>query len=309
MSKPSASTRARKNRLRSLAAAAVFALAAGAPLDAATAESLLRRGDFVAIAGDSITEQRLYSVFIEDYLLMCRPEADLRAIQFGWKAETSSEFADRLANDVLRFRPNVVTTCFGMNNGAFGPTTPEDPQSYREAQRSIIKQMKKAGVRVIVVGSPGSLDVARAFNGDRPRALMYNRALARLRDIARDIAEEQGALFADLHDPMIEFIAKAKAKYGKDYWLCADGGHPDRSGHLVMAYVFLKALGCDGNLVRSAWTWPTTRPRPRAATRSFPAPADAWKLKALAIHSASTATPPGSRRRGACRSFSPLTRN
>ncbi len=26
-----------------------------------------------------------------------------------------------------------------------------------------------------------------------------------------------------------------------------DGVHPDRNGHLVMAYAFLKALGCDGN--------------------------------------------------------------
>ncbi|MGA2620060.1 MAG: SGNH/GDSL hydrolase family protein [Thermoguttaceae bacterium] len=214
----------------------------------ATAELLLRQGDFVAIAGDSITEQRLYSVFIEDYLLMCQPEADLRACQFGWKEETSYQFAGRLANDVFRFRPNVVTTCFGTNNGPFGPTAPEEPQSYREAQRSAIKQMKKAGVRVIVVGSPTSLDVERAFGGDRPRALIYNRALARLRDIAREVAAEQGVPFADLHDAMIEFVAKAKAKYGKDYWLCGDGGHPDRSGHLVMAYVFLKALGCDGNL-------------------------------------------------------------
>ena len=212
-----------------------------------TAEPLLRQGDLVAVAGDSITEQRLYSVFIEDYLLMCQPEAGLRASQFGWKEETSSQFADRLANDLLRFRPNVVTTCFGTNNGQFGPTTPEEPQSYREAQRSMIQQMKKAGVRVIVVGSPTALDVERAFN-DRPRALIYNRALARLRDIAREVAEEQGVRFADLHDPMIAFVAKAKAKYGKDYWLCGDGGHPDRSGHLVMAYVFLKALGCDGNL-------------------------------------------------------------
>jgi lysophospholipase L1-like esterase len=222
--------------------------AAAVLINSATAESLLRRGDFVAIAGDSITEQRLYSVFIEDYLLMCQPEADLRASQFGWKEETSSQFADRVANDVLRFRPNVVATCFGMNNGPFGPTAPEDAQSYREAQRSIITQMKKAGVRVIVVGSPGSLDVERAFGGDRPRALIYNQTLARLRDIARDVAAEQGVLFADLDDPMIEFVAKAKARFGKDYWLCGDGGHPDRSGHLVMAYVFLKALGCDGNL-------------------------------------------------------------
>jgi lysophospholipase L1-like esterase len=239
---------ARDYKLQRFAVVALVAFAGGALPDAATAEPLLRRGDFVAIAGDSITEQRLYSVFIEDYLLMCQPQADLRASQFGWKGETSAEFAGRLANDVLRFRPNVVTTCFGMNNGTFGPTKPEDAQSYREAQRSIIKQMKKAGVRVIVAGSPGALDLERAFGGDRPRAILYNRALARLRDIAREVAQEQGVLFADLHDPMIEFIGKAKARYGKDYWLCGDGGHPDRSGHLVMAYVFLKALGCDGNL-------------------------------------------------------------
>ena len=30
----------------------------------------MRDGDFVAVCGDSITEQRLYSVLIEDYLFM-----------------------------------------------------------------------------------------------------------------------------------------------------------------------------------------------------------------------------------------------
>jgi lysophospholipase L1-like esterase len=225
-----------------------LAILIGFSSSAAGTECLLQRGDFVAVAGDSLTEQRLYSVFLEEYLLACQPGAGLRACQFGWKGETSSEFALRLANDVLRLRPNVVTLCFGMNNGPFGPTAPEEPQSYREAQRRIIKQLKNAGVRVILVGSPGSLDVERAFAGDRARALIYNRSLARLRDIAREVAEEQGAIFVNLHDPMIEFIAKAKAKYGKDYWLCGDGGHPDRSGHLLMAYLFLKALGCDGDL-------------------------------------------------------------
>ena len=31
----------------------------------------LQAQDFVAVCGDSITEQKQYSVFIEDYLLMC----------------------------------------------------------------------------------------------------------------------------------------------------------------------------------------------------------------------------------------------
>jgi hypothetical protein len=44
-------------------------------------------------------------------------------------------------------------------------------------------------------------------------------------------------------------MTKAKAKYGKAYHVGGgDGVHPDRNGHLVMAYAFLKALGCDGNI-------------------------------------------------------------
>ena len=47
----------------------------------------LKDTDFLAICGDSITEQKLYSLYIEDYLLMCRPHANLRAMQFGWGGE------------------------------------------------------------------------------------------------------------------------------------------------------------------------------------------------------------------------------
>jgi hypothetical protein len=48
---------------------------------------------------------------------------------------------------------------------------------------------------------------------------------------------------------MLDVAAKAKAKYGPDYPLCGkDGVHPGPNGHLVMAYAFLKALGCDGDI-------------------------------------------------------------
>ena len=38
----------------------------------------LRPGDVVAICGDSITEQGLYSAFIEAYLLACQPVSGVR---------------------------------------------------------------------------------------------------------------------------------------------------------------------------------------------------------------------------------------
>ena len=57
---------------------AIFLLMLSSPPLARAAESLLHNGDYVAIVGDSITEQKQYSVFMEDYLLMCQPAADLR---------------------------------------------------------------------------------------------------------------------------------------------------------------------------------------------------------------------------------------
>ncbi len=46
---------------------------------------------------------------------------------------------------------------------------------------------------------------------------------------------------------MIDAMAKAKLKYGKEYNVAGgDGVHPNRNGHLVMAYAFLKALDAMG---------------------------------------------------------------
>src|SRR5687768_863693 len=93
----------------------------------------LKKGDRVAICGDSITEQKQYTVFIEDYLLMCKPAADLRVCQFGWGGERAPGFRDRIANDVLWFKPTVATTAYGMNDGQYRPYTEETGKPYRDA--------------------------------------------------------------------------------------------------------------------------------------------------------------------------------
>src|SRR5208283_5778211 len=92
----------------------------------------LHKGDTVAVIGDSITEQKIYSMFIEDYLLMCRPAADLRATQFGWGGETAGGFLGRMANDCLPFHPTVATTCYGMNDGGYSPENPAKAKAYHD---------------------------------------------------------------------------------------------------------------------------------------------------------------------------------
>jgi lysophospholipase L1-like esterase len=238
-------------RLQALAAlgVAMTALPLVCSSTARADEGKLQKGDYVAVIGDSITEQKLYSVLIEDYLLMCRPAEHLTATQFGWGGETSWGFAARMQNDVVPFSPSVATTNFGMNDGGYSPENADKAKRYHDGQTSVVEQLKRGGVRFIVVGSPGCVDSDTAFRHNPEQAKMYNETLAAERDIARQVAQEQGVAFADVFTPMHEAMDKAKAKYGHDYHVAGpDGVHPRSNGHLIMAYAYLKALGCDGNI-------------------------------------------------------------
>ena len=121
---------------------------------AAVAKELVESGDVVAVIGDSITEQKQYSVFIEDYLLMCQPADKLQVSQFGWGGETAAGFQKRMRNDTLRFKPTLITTCFGMNDGGYGPLTKERAELYRTSQQQIVDKAKKAGCGRSLSGRP-----------------------------------------------------------------------------------------------------------------------------------------------------------
>ena len=70
--------------------------------------------------------------------------------------------------------------------------------------------------------------------------------------------------FADVHGPMLAVMQQAEAKYASAgyHFTLPDGVHPLRNGHLVMAYAFLKALGCDGDI--GTITWDAARGEARA---------------------------------------------
>lgn len=230
----------------------------------------LQAGDTVAICGDSITEQKEYSVFIEDYLLMCQPAPDLKAHQFGWSGEKTDGFLKRMRTEVLPFGPSVATTCYGMNDGAYAAIDPARQGSYRRNTEAIIKTFRDNGVRFIVIGSPGLVDTYTfdRIPGRNYSAANYNHTLADLARIAREVATEQGVTYADVYTPMAAVMKAAKAKYGLAYDLAGpDGIHPEADGHLVMAYAFLKALGCSGDIGTITWDAQTGRATATAGHR------------------------------------------
>ena len=233
---------------------AVFSSAVAFILGASTSvfgQAKLADGDRVAVLGDSITEQKNYSVLIEDYLLACQPAAELQAAQFGWGGETTWGFAPRMAQDVLWYKPDVATVNYGMNDGGYQPVDPKRLDDYKRNTRDIIKQLKAAGTRLIVIGGPGAVDTDsfRTFLAQgHDAAVMYNKTLKTFGDAAGEVAKEEGVAFADLHDVMADAMVKFKQQHPGKSFAGPDGIHPDNVGHTVMAYAFLKAMGCDGDI-------------------------------------------------------------
>ncbi len=212
----------------------------------ARAENLLPANARLAIIGDSITEQKLYSKYMEAYLLACTGRQDITVFQFGWSGERAGGFAARLKNDLSGFQPTVATTCYGMNDGQYTAYTDAIGAEYEKNMRLVLAGLKEVGVKHMAVGSPGAVDT-KFFKAFEPA--IYNDNLAHLRDIAKKLAGEQGQSFANVHDTMIDAMAKAKTALGQDYDVCGvDGVHPGPNGHLLMAQAFLKGLGLDGNI-------------------------------------------------------------
>lgn len=207
---------------------------------------LLKTGDRLAIIGDSITEQKMYSRMMETYLTVCVPQLDVSVRQYGWGGETAPGFLRRMTNDCLRFEPTIATTCYGMNDHGYRPYEEKIGATYRTNQDAIVRSFQEHGARV-VIGSAGC--VGRNKNWDDASVASKNINLGTLRNIDIEIAQDRNVNFADVYWPMLVAGHAGQQKYGTNYAIAGgDGVHPGWAGHTVMAYAFLRALGLDGTV-------------------------------------------------------------
>ena len=209
---------------------------------------VLKHGDRLAIVGDSITEQKMYSRVMETYLTVCVPELGVTVRQYGWGGETASGFLSRMTNDCLRFHPTIATTCYGMNDHGYRPYTNSIGDKYREKSTAIVQSFKANGVRVIQ-GSPGCVGTKNNPGWDAAGVEDKNLNLCELRNIGIGIAQAEQVGFADVFWPMLTAGVTAQQKYGTNYAIAGkDGVHPGWAGSFTMAYAFLKSFGLDGEI-------------------------------------------------------------
>jgi lysophospholipase L1-like esterase len=214
-------------------------------------ELLLKKGDRLAICGDSITEQKRYSVIVESYLTACLPELEITCRQYGWSGEQAGGFLQRMESDVLRFRPTIATSCYGMNDFRYVPYDEPIAGEYRRNLTAMVKAFQAAGTRVLL-GSPGIIDsVPHWVQSASGTQQELNLALSKFRNIAVQVAAKESAAFADVYQPMLLADHAGKKLHGPDFKIAGkDGVHPGWAGQLVMAHAFLKGMGIDGDLGR-----------------------------------------------------------
>jgi lysophospholipase L1-like esterase len=224
-----------------LLATILFAIGASSRAADTTSNPILKQGVRLAMAGDSITEQMLYTRFVEDYLLMCVPELQTEVCQMGWSGEVAQGFLKRMDADIDWFKPNMVTLYYGMNDS--------NRNVYVPPMKKIAGKLKAQGIPAVIV-SPGAVDTYYGVKGnDKQFWVGFNKEQGLMGEAAQKIAAENGLGFVDLHNPLLDVMAKAKAKYRPNYDVCgADGVHPRANGHLIIAWTLLKGLGMSGDL-------------------------------------------------------------
>ncbi len=212
----------------------------------APAGLLLRENDRLAIIGDSITEQKMYSRIMETYLTACLPALKVTVRQYGWGGETAEGFKNRMVNDALRFHPTIATTCYGMNDHKYRAYDAANGEWYRTNQLAIVQAFKSAGAR-FVLGSPGCVGPKVPWGKADSETMNLN--LCELRNIDLELARQEQVAFADVFWPMLTLGHVATNRFGTDYAIAGkDAVHPGWAGHVVMAAAFLHALGVDGDL-------------------------------------------------------------
>lgn len=225
---------------------------------------LVKDGDRVVFLGDSITEQRLYTTYIEAYALTRHPGWKLSFRNVGWGGDTSwlrqrthpdekalfaadeatqqkmveDSVGRGLSRDVLPLKPTVVTVKFGMNDHSYQAFREDIFRAYVRSQDEIAKELKAHGARVAFL-TPQPIEDKRPDPDKDAR----NESLRKFSDGLKEVCSREGATFVDQFDPYMAIMLRERASNPSVVIGGGDAVHPGPIGHTVMAWAILKGLG------------------------------------------------------------------
>ena len=210
---------------------------------------LLQKNDVFLITGDSVTDcgrDRTkdygpetiegmgsgYAGLVKAFLNAHYPDLALTVVNRGISGNRKTDILARMEKDHLSLSPSVVSILIGINDvwrHFDSPNIPQvDPEDYLANLRKIIQDFKTSA-RQVVVMAPYYLTEQK----DNPMLAMMRQYGA----LAKQAAEENGALFIDLQAIFDELMQHKPAAY-----YAGDGIHPNLYGHMVIAKALLDVV-------------------------------------------------------------------
>jgi len=226
----------------------------GALLVCSARADLFKDGETVCFFGDSITHGGRFHSYVYDYYLTRFPDRTVRFVNAGVSGDSAGGAQGRLADDVVANKPTAVVVMFGMNDVGRGNYVAEPNEQQRTAQRQALERYRanmerltarlrtEAGEPRLLFVTPSPFDQTGVNdrNNNQPGC---NDGLARCAEIVRELAAQNKGTVVDFHAPMTAFNLERQRSDPAFTIIGPDRVHPGAPGHLMMAWLLLKAQG------------------------------------------------------------------
>ena len=224
-------------------------------------KSILLIGERILILGDSITMDGTYVSFMEYYLESFYPHNKFDIISIGLGGETTCGLTEpghfkrpcifsRLDSALSEIKPKLVFACYGMNDGLYNPQSPERFQAFKDGILKLIKKIKEAGAKVIILTPPvfDPLHIQGKVLKDNETGYTFSKPYFKYDNVLTDYSNWimnlniEDVQTIDLHTPMKKYLLK-RHKENPSFFINKDGIHPTPFGHLFMTDIILDKIG------------------------------------------------------------------
>lgn len=211
-----------------------------------------KNGERAVFAGNSITDGGHYHSYIWLYYITHFPNEKIEIFNAGIGGDVAGQIVKRIDDDVFNHKPTVVAVTFGMNDVGYSEYLKPNADSFSKQKINecynsylqIEKRLKEApNVRKILMASSPYDETVKGTGNYFPGK---SNAMLQVANFQQEAAKKNRWDFVDFNRPMTTINAQEQQK-DSTFTLCGqDRIHPGNDGHLVMAYIFLKAQGLSG---------------------------------------------------------------
>lgn len=209
-----------------------------------------KKGSNICFIGNSITNAGEFHHNVFLYYATRFPKDEIRIYNCGISGDNVAGVLRRLDWDVLSHQPEYAVIMIGMNDvnrGLYPPASTSNAdtlklqestiKTYTERLDSLVRRLLLNKVKVMLQ-KPSIYD--QTAKTDKPNNFGVNDALKKCADFMQSLADKYDLPIVDYWTIMTDINKQVQAKDSAATIVGSDRVHPGSTGHLVMAYQFLK---------------------------------------------------------------------